>query len=319
MMPSPSEKTEAGKHGNDDKKLVRRDTGRELKLRDGKKKLPFSKEDRSNSSKTVTVNENRAIDEEEEYLNDVNDRFENDDTQDDKIQPDKVDDADRDMDEYERKMNETANKDDVNYDKTNKASEENEFRRDSMKTQNSRRQDDKRQSISHYQSGGGGETKQITRNDSKRNVTAPKKYPFNRYNSYKDARSRIDTGRDRNVRKSVDTGRNMVVDRRQSHAIVEEDQEQVETDRFGRLRGYRFNEESESFDLIDYRDEWEESPENDVSVGLNTVLFEFSLFQLYSIISIFVFRNDCKQLLLYTNALHAHESCIFDVFATSRK
>ena len=302
MMPSPSEKTEAGKHGHDDKKLVRRDTGRELKLRNGKKKLPFSKEDRSNSSKTVTVNENRAIDEEEEYLNDVNDRFENDDTQDDKIQPDKVDDADRDMDEYERKMNETANKDDFNYDKTNKASDENEFRRDSMKTQNSRRQDDKRQSISHDQSGGGGETKQITRNDSKRNVTAPKKYPFNRYNSYKDARSRIDTGRDRNVRKSVDTGRNMVVDRRQSHAIVEEDQEEVETDRFGRLRGYRFNEESESFDLIDYRDEWEESPENDVSVGLNTVLFEFSLFQLYSIISIFVLRNDCRQFLFYTNA-----------------
>ena len=275
-MPSPSE---AGKGSrNDDKKLVRRDTGRELKISDSKKKLPFSKEDRSNSSKTVTVNENKTIDEEDEYLNLVSDRFEKDDEQEDKMQSDKVDDADRDMDEYERKMNEAADKEDENDRKTCKVAEENEPRRDAMKTQNSRREDVKRQSISNDQSGGGSEAKQMTRKDSTRSIAAPKKYPFNRYNSYKDARPRIDTGRDKNVGKSIDTGRNIVVDRRQSHAIVEEDQEEVEMDRFGRLRGYRFNEESDSFDLIEYRDEWEESPENDVS---EVIRIEFGSFQLY--------------------------------------
>ena len=274
-MPSPSVNGEAGgKAENDEKKLVRRDTGRELKLRDGRKKLPFSKEDRSNSSKTVTVNENRTIDEEDDYLNDASDRFEKDETQDDKMQPDKVDDADRDMDEYERNMNEVSSKDNENDDRNNDESKENGPRRDSIKTQNARRQDVKRQSLSNDRFGGGSETKTITRYDSKRNTTVPKKYPFNRYNSYKDTQSRIDTGRDRNTGKSIDTGKNKVVDRRQSHAIAEEEDDEVVTDSFGRLRGYRFNEESESFDLIDYRDDWEESPENDVSVR-NEVLFEF--------------------------------------------
>lgn len=260
-MPSPSKNSKTGKVENHGAKLVRRDTGRDIDTR----RKPFSKQERAESSKTITVHENQAIEEEAEYLDD---RFEKDEPMEGNKEPGNKDDVDRDMDEYEKKMNEENGedneivRDDDNDTKT-------EPLRDTSKTQNAKNQDVKRRSISNGRFGNTSDGQAKGKNESKRDAVATKKpnVPLTRYGSYRDAQPKIDTGRDRVARKSLDLrkDKNDLSERRQTKATIEEEQECAENDG---LRGYRFNEESESFDLIDYRDEWEESPDTNYVSGL---------------------------------------------------
>lgn len=261
-MPSPSVNNKTVKADHNERKLVRKDTG----INDVKERKPLNKANRSDSSKTVTVHENQAIKEEEEYLNDPSDRFEKDETPGDKFNSENMADAGRDMDEYERNMNEAIDKDNETGDQDVNDIKEKDPRRDSLETQKAGGQKVRNQNVSSGRYGRVAEKKLFGRNDSKRSITAPRKPSLTRYNSYKDTPSKVDTGRDKNTRKSIDGEKNIIIDRRQSHAIVEEEEEAVIED-CGALRGYRFNDESETYDLIDYRNEWEESPDNEVSIS----------------------------------------------------
>ena len=253
-MPSSSKSSKTGKVENHGAKLVRRDTGRNIDT--GRK--PFSKQERAESSKTITVHENQAIEEEAEYLDD---RFEKDEPMDGNKESGNKDDVDRDMDEYEKKMNEENGENSITV-RDNDNDTETDPLRDTSVAQNAKNQDVKRRSISNGRFGNASDGQAKGKTDPKRDAVATKKpnVPLTRYGSYRDAQPKIDTGRDRGTRKSMDLrkDKNDLSEQRQTKATIEEEQEYAEN---GGLRGYRFNEESESFDLIDYRDEWEESPD----------------------------------------------------------
>ena len=230
-----------------------------------RERKPLSKESRTQSSKTVTVHANKSIDEEEEYLNDSGDRFETDESLEEKLQNDKNDDAVKEADNDARNENDANPKYEESKESSSKHPEAREPLKEAVKTQNFRNQNIKRQNGSRDRSVDTKAAQKKGRNEPKNNVTAlrQRSLPSTRNSRYSQAQARIDNGRDRATRYSMDAGKpkNPTTDRRQSN-FVDRDKDVVDTEY---PEGYRFNEESESFDVIDYRDEWEESPDDNVS------------------------------------------------------
>ena len=253
----PTSSGRKGKTENNEEGEGKKDTARE----ETKERKPFSKQ---MSSKTITVQENEPINEEEEgYLNDPGDRFEPDESEEGKLRRGSKDDEERERGDNSNNSKEENSSEDSAKRNRHRKSLPREPLRENAKEQNTRNRnqnieqrygsrdnlDDnygtqRRESVGPLRFSTGKRKQAV----SSRNVNARR---------YSEAQAKVDNGRNATARRSIAVDKSQR-DMRQSNIVVDEQYEAYDE----QIMGYRFNDQSESFDAIDYNAEWEESPEN---------------------------------------------------------
>ena len=250
----PTSSGRKGKAENNEEGEGKKDTTNE----ETKERKPFSKQ---MSSKTITVQENEPIHEEEEdYLNDPGDRFEPDESEEGKLRRDSKDDEEREGRDYNKNSKEENYSEDSAKRNRHRKSLPREPLKETAKEQNTQNRnqnveqrygsrdnldDTQRRESVGPQRFSTGKRKQAV---SSRNVNARR---------YSEAQAKVDNGRNATARRSIAVDKSQR-DMRQSNIVVDEQYEAYDE----QIMGYRFNDQSESFDAIDYNAEWEESPEN---------------------------------------------------------
>ena len=257
----PTSSGRKGKTENNEEGEGKKDTTNE----ETKERKPFSKQ---MSSKTITVQENEPIHEEEEdYLNDPGDRFEPDESEEGKLRRDSKDDEERERGDNNKNAKEENSSVDSAKRNRHRKSLPREPLKENAKEQNTRNRnqnvEQRYESRDNLDDNYGTQRRESV--GPKRFSTGKRKQAVSSRNvnarRYSEAQAKVDNGRNATARRSIavdESQRDTATYMRQSNIVGDEQYQAYDE----QITGYRFNDQSESFDAIDYNAEWEESPEN---------------------------------------------------------